>query len=260
MVVDVAAASGTKHIVLGDPDHTARLDGVAEDAVDPRLLRLAEEGKVLLLNVADGDCQLTIRVFVNETPPVALQKAGGSSAVGPFNLDLPTGQLEAVGAEDVGKSHEAREPDTFGVVSVGPGTFSGTAFHTLRWKHRNRKQYIARQTTPLGRRLRILQNVAGLMAAVLMVGHILALGPLVGLAFWLGGRRAGIIAVVGLVVFDVIAWLFFYLLDHAVRTRPVFSEAQHIEEQFEREFPDVVVSLAADSPNRQALPGILVIS
>ena len=130
MVFDVAAASGTKHIVLGDPDHTASLDGVTEDVVDPRLLHLAEEGKVLLLNVPDGDCELAIRIFVDEEPPVALQKAGGSSALGPFKLELPSGQLEAVGAEDVGKSHDAREPDTFGVVSIGPGTFSGTAFET----------------------------------------------------------------------------------------------------------------------------------
>jgi hypothetical protein len=260
MVVDLTAASGTRHIVLGDPGHTAHLQSIAEDALDPRILRLAETGQVLILHVPKGDCELTIRVFVDDTPPSALQKAGGRSPLGPVRLELPSGQLEAVGAEDVAKPHEERDPDTFGSAHVGTGTFSGSAFHTVRWKLRNRRRYVECRTTPLGRRLRSLQNVAGLVGAVLMVGHLIGLGPFVGLAFWLGGRRVGAIAVVGLVIFDVAAWIFYYLLDRAVRTRPVFSEAQKIEEQFEDEFPDVVVSLGTGPQSGPPVPGVLVVN
>lgn len=105
MVFDLTAASGTKHIVLGDPTHMGHLQDVAKDTVDPRLLGLAEGGQVLLLHVPKGDCELTIRIFVDEVPPITLQKAAGGPPLSPFRLELCSGHLEAVGAEDVGKPH-----------------------------------------------------------------------------------------------------------------------------------------------------------
>lgn len=259
MVVDLTAASGTKHLILVDPSSIQGLSGVTDDHLDPRLLPLANDGRALLIHVPRGDCEATIRVFVNEEPPADLKRAASRSRLSNFLLQVPSGVIEAAGAEDVGKTVDDREPGTFALAHLGAGTFLGDAFNTVRWKLRNRKRYVARRTSPLARRLRLVQNVAGFSGAVLIVGHILAVGPLIGMAFWVGGRRTGITALVALAVFDVLAWLFFYALDRASRTLAVFNEAREIEEHFERTYPDVVVSLTSNLDRPSASPGILVI-
>jgi len=258
MVIELEAASGTKHLVIYDPASADGLEALAEDQIDPRLLALSSDGRALLMHVPNGDCELTIRVFLNEAPPVALQKSADQPRLDNFRLHLPSGVLEAAGAEDVGKPPEARQPGTFSKAQVDPGTFEGSAFHSVRWKVRNRKRYVARRTSPLARCLRRIQNVAGFAAAVLIVGHVLAVIPLIGVAFAVS-RRAGIIAIASLLVFDVLVLVAFHLLEYARRQWSVFNQARQMEEQFDLTYPDVVISLVSSSVTGPASPAILLV-
>ena len=261
MIADLNAASGTHHLVLLDPSWVSDIANLATDRLDSRIEALATDGRALLVQIPAGDCEATFRVFVNDEPPEELLAAAGRTPVTEFAMRLPSETLEAAGPEDINSPISERDPGTFSIAAIEPGTFSGRAFHTVRWKERHRQQYIAARTSPLARVLQRVQNAIGFAVAILLVSHVFVVLPLLLLAFR-SGAGVGMRALAALIVLDVIVWATCDWLNKASKEHSILSQVSDLHYAFERQYPDVVVVLqslpSGGSPPSRS-PAVLVV-
>lgn len=247
------AASGVKHLALFDPGALGEPLELSKEDFDPRLRDLAEASRLALLHVPRGDCEASLALFVEEGFPDWLLKASKRVEERCFRLEIPSGKIEAAGAEDLFRPHSEREPGTFSQVAVPPALYAGTVYTTTAWKARNRSQFLAKRSTAWSRRFAAFETASGVLLAALLVFHIIAFAPVVGLAFK-RSVRTGLIALAVVIGIDLVALAVFKGSAFLSKRFPTLRAAREAGEEFEAKYPDILVSLSAPTPESVEAP------
>lgn len=247
------AASRVRHLALFDPGALREALELSKEEFDPRLRSLAESNRLVLLYVPRGDCEASLALFVDENLPDGLLKAGRRAEERSFELEVSSGILETAGAEDLFRPHSEREPETYSQIPVPPALYVGAVYTTTAWKARNRAKYLAKRSTAWSRRFAAFESVSGVLLAALLVFHLIAFAPVVGLSFK-RSVRAGVIALGIVICIDLLALA--VLKGSAVLSRrfPTLRAAREAYEEFEAKYPDILVSLSTATPEAAEAP------
>ena len=204
---------------------------------------LAKNGCAFVVEVpSEEDCQATIRVYVNETPPAELVRKAKCIASESLML-IPGGVLRADGSEFMCLPGQKREELANGPVARIPsGNHLMTVYELVRWKLKHRQAEIRARATPLARFVDLLTQSFGMFCAVLFVANILV----VPVVLWLAWNEHGwpaMLKVGGIVlVVDAAAYLLILLLLTLDKKLDLFNVSE-IRKQFDAEHPDFIVVL-----------------
>jgi hypothetical protein len=250
---DMFAASGVKHLALFDPGALGDPLELSKEDFDPRLRGLAETSRMALLHVPRGDCEASLALFVEEDPPDWLLKAGKRVEERCFRLEVPSGKIEAAGAEDLFRPHSEREPGSYSQVAIPPALYNGTVYTTTVWKARNRSRFLAQRSTAWSRRFAAFETVSGVLLAALFVFHLIAFAPVVGLSFK-RSMRAGLIALAVVICIDLIALAVLKGSAFLSKRFPALRAAREASEEFEAKYPDILIRLSTPLPGSVEAP------
>lgn len=247
------AASRVRHLALFDPGALGEPLELSKEEFDPRLRKLAEARRVALLHFPQGDCEASITLFVNEDLPDWLTKASEKAGERRFQLEVPSGKIVAAGAEDVFRPQSERELESHSQAHVPPGLYLGTVYTAIAWKARHQAKYLANRSTVWSRRFAAFERVSGVLVAALLVFHLIVFAPVVGFAFQ-RSLRAGIIALGIVGGTDLIALAVLRGSTYLSRRFPTLRAARAAAEEFEAEYPDILVALSVAAPDASQAP------
>jgi hypothetical protein len=192
----------------------------------------ARDGRALLLPIGD-DCDVRIRVFVDEEPPAELSAATKPLRLTDASLSVPSGRLVATGAEAIDAHEREPLPGTHAAAQVPAGTYRVSAFQAFEWKARHRAAYIARTSSRAARLLLGAETAFGLGAAMFLVGNFFLLPGL------------GMLALAVLLAVDALFYVALLAFQRWMVPSALYRRAHAAQDQFERAFPDVVVQLTS---------------
>lgn len=247
---DLTAASFGTHLVLYDPaaipdDFPFDADTETPEPAPPSpeaLRQLATAGKALVLEIAAGDCEATIRVLVDEPLP---NTHGGPQkpSVLESRLEVPSGVLTAAGAEFIHPVPNARRFSDCAVVKVPAGNYHIQVVDRYARKEAPRDAYVESKTTITNRRISKAVDYFTFSWIALFVSTILIV-PGITLLIWINlGYIAALIGIGSLVAIHVAYLLAFGILGWATSHWPGIDQPSFARSEFDRDNPDVLVAL-----------------
>ena len=255
MSSDLQLGSNHRHLALYDPAALPPDTPVDPDLASPEpcpipetaIRDLAARGCAFFLHIPEGDCDVTLSVFVEEELPDRLRQRANRLLTGAI-LSAPSGRLMAAGVEFMCLPGQTRRESESVPVGVPPGDYGIEVFECVRWKRQHRTEEMAKRTTTVDRLVGRGVIVYTFLGAAMIPANLVIVPLVLALLWWWAGWRlalttAGVIAVV-----DVLVLAGFRVLDVAWRRFPVFARANALEVEFDRETPDVVLALRRPAP------------
>ncbi|HEX2645509.1 MAG TPA: hypothetical protein VHU81_21090, partial [Thermoanaerobaculia bacterium] len=188
-------ASRGQYAVFADAETFARTQAETgqepEDKLPPQVRASRDRGDAFLIHAAEGDCEFSVALFVDEAPPPELAKAKVGAKVEGALLRLPSGRLALTAEEDVFTALDQLDLETWSSVDLAPGSYSLSAYDLTRWKAAERDRVVSANATPGDVRLNRIQNFSANLTLVFFFSNLfLALPALFLLAGWLGWMKA----------------------------------------------------------------------
>jgi hypothetical protein len=249
MADDVIAASRHDHLVVYDPGAIPpdtpfdpdMMTGEPAPLPAETLTTLAAEGRALILHFPGEDCEATIRVVLG--PPSDLARERGQLLLQGARLQLPAGQAIADGAEFIHAKGQKRDQGQERATVVPPGDYAVSVTTLIAWKEAHRNAWLTRATTPAARTVDRIATVIAIAGAVLVPLNLLLAPIAIAIGWRRGGFRAAGIVTGTIVAVDAVVIGAAAVLQGLQRRHPALGGAVAARTEFDRENPDVIVSL-----------------
>lgn len=247
---DVTAGSRHEHLVLYDPAAIPPDTPVDPDLEeqDPKplapsaMVGLAEQGLAVILRIALEDCQVDLRLVVEENVEPDLRERAVQALDGAI-LCLPGGKLMVDGVEFLCRAGETRRHSEAEAIEVPAGNYEVQVLNLMPWKRRNRALEIEKKTTTFDRVVGRIVAVYTWLGILLFPANILV-APAAVFAVWLNsGWQSALVLAGAVLLLDVLVLAGFWIVEFASRWIPALKRRSEAELTFDAENPDVVVCL-----------------
>lgn len=270
MQVEFNPSSREKYLAIYDPaalppDFPLDPDLQAQEPVPPSkqaIQSIAADGCAFIIHVPQGDCELHVRVFIDEpVPEQIIQRSRDKSTALTAVLNVPSGNLFSDGIEFMTFPGQSRLEGGSERVQVPMGLYRLEAYDLLEWKQKNKEREFKERTSATGRFFNHLNNIAAWVGIVLLVANILVAPGVILFVWKVYSWSAALKAGLAIAVLDAVVLTFFHLLAYFSKRFPSLQQGDNVRQAFELENPDLVILLVKDSggPATSSNPALLKI-